>query len=59
MVHGSPLIIELSDVVLEAHARPEHEWEEGPALARDMAAKQVRPSLQRRLCVCMCVFMCV
>ena len=40
--HLSDLVCaHLSDVVLESHARPDHEWEEGPALARDQAAKQV------------------
>ena len=56
MVQGSPLIIELSDVVLEAHARPDHEWEEGPALARDQAAKQVS---EEGRCVLILVIWCV
>lgn len=41
MVHGSPLVVELSDVVLHAAARLPQDWEEGPAVARERAAKQV------------------
>jgi hypothetical protein len=40
MVHGAPLIIELSDVELVGVPRPDSDWEEGPALAREWEAKQ-------------------
>lgn len=40
MVRSAPLIIELNDVVLEATARDDADWEEGPALQRELAAKQ-------------------
>ncbi|MEW5302355.1 MAG: hypothetical protein WDW36_005151 [Sanguina aurantia] len=36
---GSPLVLELSDVTLVATSREESEWEEGPALQREQAAK--------------------
>lgn len=40
MMHGAPLVIELSDVELIAASRPDSDWGEGPALAREWAAKQ-------------------
>ena len=39
-MRGAPLIIELTDVALEVGAREASEWEEGPALRRETAAKQ-------------------
>lgn len=40
MVSGAPLVIELNDVSLEATPRNDQDWEEGPALARELATKQ-------------------
>ncbi len=34
MVANAPLTIELSDIELLATPRDDHEWDEGPALAR-------------------------
>lgn len=40
VVHGAPLVIELDDVSIEATARDDADWEEGPSLQRERATKQ-------------------
>src|SRR4051794_18511647 len=40
MVANAPLTIELSDIELQATPRDNNDWGEGPALARELLAKQ-------------------